>query len=92
MSIAIVSSLWMPSSDQIAVCRPWNSNMPHLRFFDRSVSGVGRPDDFDPIKAQANSLDIRLIRTLSAPVGRDAEFWADRGTRVVIANIRGSIA
>lgn len=57
-----------------------------------SDNGVGLPVDFDPIKAQASSLGIRLIRTLSASVGDEAEFSTDIGTRVVVANIRESIA
>ena len=55
-----------------------------------SDNGVGLPDDFDPITAQASSLGIRLIRTLSASVGSEAEFLSEKGTRVVVANIRGS--
>ena len=53
--------------------------------------GIGLPDGFDPMKAQISSLGIRLIRTLSASVGTEAQFSVDNGTRVVVANIRGSV-
>lgn len=56
-----------------------------------SDNGAGLPDNFDPNKAQASSLGIRLIRTLSASVGSEAEFSTDQGARVVVANIRGRV-
>lgn len=55
-----------------------------------SDDGIGLPDDFDPTKTQSKSLGIRLIRTLSASVGSEVQFSVDQGTRVVVADIRGS--
>lgn len=53
-----------------------------------SDNGVGLPADFAAEKSQASSLGMRLIKTLSASVGSEADLITDNGTAVVVRNIR----
>lgn len=52
--------------------------------------GVGLPADFEARYAKSTSLGMRLIKTLSASVGDEAQFSSHEGTSVVISGIRST--
>lgn len=55
-----------------------------------SDEGVGLPRGFDAAKAKTSSLGVRLINTLSAAIGQEAQYGGKGGTQVVVSGIRPS--